>query len=93
MLPVAAAAVNRVTSSGKDLGPDQKITPFEALRAITADAACQYFEESRKGTLETGKLADLVILAADPLALDPMKMGDIKVLETIKEGKTVYQAQ
>lgn len=93
MLPVAAAAVNRVTSSGKELGPEQRITPFEALRAITADAAWQYFEENRKGTLETGKLADLVILTADPLAVDPMKIGDIKVLETIKEGKTVYQAQ
>jgi len=91
MLPVASASVNRVTSSGKELGPEQRITPFEALRAITADAAWQYFEENRKGTLETGKLADLVILAADPLAMEPMKMGDIKVLETIKEGKMVYR--
>jgi predicted amidohydrolase YtcJ len=91
MLPVAWASVNRITSSGKELGPNQRITPFEALRAITADAAWQYFEENRKGTLEAGKLADLVILAADPLAMEPMKMGDIKVLETIKEGQTVYQ--
>jgi len=93
MLPVAAAAVNRVTSSGQLLGPDQRVTAFEALRAITADAAWQYFEEDRKGTLEVGKLADLVILSADPLAEDPMKMADIKVLETVKEGQTVYQSE
>jgi predicted amidohydrolase YtcJ len=93
MLPVAAASVNRVTSSGRPLGFDQRITAFEALRAITADAAWQYFEEDRKGTLEVGKLADLVVLAADPLAIDPVAMGDIAVLETIKEGQTVFRAQ
>ncbi len=91
MLPVAAASVNRMTSGGEALGPDQKITAFEALRAITADAAWQYFEEDRKGTLEAGKVADLVILDADPLAIDPMKMADITVLETIKNGTTVYR--
>ncbi|WP_052050434.1 amidohydrolase [Leptolyngbya sp. KIOST-1] len=91
MLPVAAAAVNRVTSGGADLGPDQRITPFEALRGITADAAWQYFEEDHKGTLEVGKLADLVVLSADPLAADPMKMGEIQVLETIKAGQTIYR--
>jgi hypothetical protein len=91
MLPVAAAAVNRVTSSGQDLGPDQRVTAFEALRAITSDAAWQYFEEDRKGTLAVGKLADLVILSADPLAEDPMKMADIEVVETIKEGQSVFR--
>ncbi len=90
MLPVASASVNRITSGGKELGPEQRITPFEALRAITADAAWQYFEEERKGTLEAGKLADLVILSDDPLSVDPVKMGDISVLETIKDGKTIY---
>ncbi len=92
MLPVAAAAVNRVTSSGQPLGFDQRITAFEALRAITADAAWQYFEEDHKGTLETGKLADLVVLSADPLAVDPMTMADIAVLETIKEDQSIYKA-
>jgi len=91
MLPVAAAAVNRLTTSGKLLGPDERITPYEALRAITKDAAWQYFEEDRKGTLEAGKLADLVILDKDPLAVDPMSMKDIKVLETIKEGQVIYK--
>jgi len=92
MLPVAAASVNRMTSGGKPLGSEQKITPFEALRAITHDAAWQYFQEDRKGTLEAGKVADLVILDADPLATDPTKMADIQVLETIKDGETVFRA-
>ena len=91
MLPVAAAAVNRMTTGGKQLGPDQKITAFEALRAITHDAAWQYFQEDRKGTLEAGKVADLVILDADPLAVDPAKMASIAVLETIKDGETVFR--
>jgi predicted amidohydrolase YtcJ len=93
MLAVASASVNRMTTGGNELGPEQRITAFEALRAITADAAWQYFEEDRKGTLETGKLADLVILSGDPLAVDPMKMADIKVLETIKDGKMVFSAK
>lgn len=90
MLPLVSAAVNRITSQGNLLGEEQKITPFEALRAITADAAFQYFEENRKGTLEAGKLADLVILDQDPLSIDPLLIEKITVLETIKEGVTVY---
>jgi hypothetical protein len=93
MLPVVAAAVNRVTSSGKLLGPEERITPYEALRAITKDAAWQYFEEHRKGTLEPGKLADMVVLDADPLKINPKELGNIKVLETIKEGQTVFRAK
>jgi predicted amidohydrolase YtcJ len=93
MLNVAWAAVNRVTTSGKILGPEERITPFEALRAITADAAWQNFEEKRKGTLEAGKLADMVVLSDDPLVVDPMKIKDIKVLKTIKEGESIYSAE
>jgi predicted amidohydrolase YtcJ len=93
MLQVASASVNRITSGGKELGPEQRITAFEALRAITADAAWQYFEEDSKGTLENGKLADLVILSDNPMTVDPMKMVDIEVLETIKEGVTIYQVK
>lgn len=93
MLKVAWAAVNRVTTSGKSLGPGERITPFEAMRAITADAAWQNFEEDRKGTLEAGKLADMVILSGDPLSIDPMAIKDIRVMQTIKEGRTVYPAK
>jgi predicted amidohydrolase YtcJ len=93
MLNVVWSAVNRVTTSGEKLGPEERITPFEALRAITADAAWQYYEENRKGTLEPGKLADMVVLTDDPLATDPMKIRDIKVLETIKEGERIFTSK
>jgi len=93
MLTVAWSAVNRVTTSGKELGPEHRITPFEALRAITADAAWQNFEEDRKGTLEAGKLADMVVLSDDPLSVNPMKIKDIQVLKTIKEGESIYTAK
>jgi geranylgeranyl diphosphate synthase type II len=55
--------------------------------------AYQYFEEKTKGTLEAGKLADLVILEANPLKVEPMTIKDIKVLETLKAGKSIYKAQ
>jgi len=92
MLNVVWTAINRVTTSGKLLGPEQRITPFEAFRAITADSAWQNFEEDLKGTLEPGKLADLVVLSADPMTVDPMTIKDIRVLQTIKEGEAVYTA-
>ncbi|MCA9512117.1 MAG: amidohydrolase [Myxococcota bacterium] len=85
-------AVNRVTRSGKVLGPDERLTPLEALRAITIDAAYQAFEERRKGSLEPGKLADLVVLSASPLDVEPDAIRDIEVVETIKAGRTVWSA-
>lgn len=89
---VVWSAVNRLTRKGEVLGPDQRVTVYEALKAITSEAARQYFEEATKGTLEVGKLADLVILDKDPEAVEPITIKDIKVLETIKEGKTIYKA-
>ena len=89
---VVWSAVNRVSRGGEVIGPDQRVTPMEALKAITINAAYQYFEEKSKGSLEPGKLADLVILDGNPLKVDPMKIKDIKVIETIKEGKTIYRA-
>lgn len=85
-------AVNRVSRSGAVIGSDQRITPFEALQAITINAAAQYREADQKGSLQVGKLADLVVLDANPLTVDPMAIKDIAVLETIKEGDTVYRA-
>ncbi|WP_430811900.1 MULTISPECIES: amidohydrolase [unclassified Carboxylicivirga] len=90
---VLDATVNRVTRSGKILGADQRITPFEGLKALTDWAAYQYFEEETKGTLTEGKLADFVILDQNPLKIDPMDIHNIEVLESIKEGKTVYKAK
>jgi hypothetical protein len=87
------SAVNRLSRSGVVIGPDQRVTPLEALQAITINAAYQYFEEDSKGSIEVGKLADLVILDRNPLTVDPMTIKDIKVVETIKEGKSIYKAQ
>jgi predicted amidohydrolase YtcJ len=85
-------AVNRVSRDGTVIGPDQRITPLEALKAITINSAYQYGEEASKGSIEPGKLADLVILDKNPLTVPPMEIKDIKVVETIKEGKTIYKA-
>lgn len=84
------AAVNRTTRSGMILGPNERIGVLDALKAITINAAYQYQEEKQKGSLKEGKLADLVVLDQNPLTIDPKKLRDIKVLETIKEGETVF---
>jgi predicted amidohydrolase YtcJ len=86
------SAVNRRTRSGFVLGADQRLTPLEALKALTIWSAYQHFEEDQKGSIEIGKLADFAILSDNPLTVDPAKIQDIKVVETIKEGKTVYKA-
>ncbi len=90
MMRLMWSAVNRTTRSGKTLGPEQQISPLRALKAITTDAAYQYFEEDRKGTIEVGKLADLTVLSGDPLRVQPALIKDIRVLETIKEGATLF---
>ena len=91
LMQVMWATVNRVTRSGKVQGPAERITPNEALKAITLWGAYQHFEEDRKGSIEAGKLADFVVLSANPLEVDPMEINRIVVLETIKEGKTIYR--
>jgi hypothetical protein len=85
------SAVNRISRSGAEIGPEQRVTALEGLKSMTIWAAEQYDEQATKGSLEPGKLADLVILDADPLSVDPVNIRDIKVLQTIKEGKTIYQ--
>ena len=92
MMLLLWCAVNRVTRSGQVLGAEERVPAEEALKAITINAAYQYFEESEKGSLEPGKLADLVILSHDPTKVDPMFIKDIQVLETIKEGESIYRA-
>ena len=91
MLRLAQTAVVRTTRSGFVLGPAERVSPYVALKAMTDWAAYQYFEEKSKGTLEPGKLADLVILERDPLKADPTTISTIKVVETIKEGKPIFQ--
>ncbi len=85
------SSVNRVSRSGQIIGPDERLTPAEGLRAITINGAYEYFEEKEKGSLEKGKIADLVILSDDPTTIDPARIKDIQVLETIKEGKSIYK--
>jgi len=91
ILALVDAGVNRMSGSGQVIGPDERITPYQALRAVTATAAYQLKEEKTKGTLEVGKLADLVILEKNPLTVEPTTIKDIAVIETIKEGKTVWR--
>ncbi len=91
MLHSVWSAVNRLSRNGNIIGEDQKISVFEAMKAVTIGAAYEYFEEDSKGSIKPGKRADLVILDKSPLAVDPMEIKDITVLETIKDGKMVYK--
>lgn len=93
MLHTVWCAVNRLTRSGQPIGQDQCISVYEALKGVTIHGAYAYHEDTRKGTLEAGKLADMVILDRNPLKTDKMQIRDIQVLETIKEGETLYTRQ
>ncbi|WP_231970136.1 amidohydrolase [Polynucleobacter necessarius] len=84
------SAVNRKTFSGEVLDPEQRISPYLALQGFTKDAAYQYREESSKGTITAGKLADLVVLDQNPLKVSPSDIKNIQVLKTIKGGVEVY---
>ena len=90
LMQIVWASVNRVSRSGTVMGPDERISPYEALKAITIWSAHQHFEEDKKGSLAVGKLADLVILSDNPLTIDPMKINQIKVIQTLKDGESVY---
>jgi hypothetical protein len=85
------AAVNRVSSSGQSMGEAQRVSALQALRAVTIDAAYQHFEEAEKGSIEPGKLADLVILSESPLDR-PDRIDEIRVLETLIGGRAVFRA-
>lgn len=92
VLALVDAGVNRRTESGNVIGPAERLSPYDALKAVTANAAYQIKEEKTKGTLEAGKLADLVILERNPLKVDPQTIKDIRVLQTLKEGVPVFTA-
>ena len=91
MLETIWCAVNRITKNGVLLGADERIPAIEALKAVTKNAAYQYFEEDIKGTIKEGKLADLVILDKNILKVEPMEIKNIQVLETIKEGESIFK--
>jgi predicted amidohydrolase YtcJ len=84
------AAVNRISTGGDVIGAEQRVTPVEALRAVTINAAWQHFDEARTGSIEPGKLADFVILSENPL-LAPERIKDMQVLETIVGGRAIYK--
>ncbi len=85
-------AMARETRSGEVLGADQRIDAYKGLQGLTTGPAWQVFEEDRKGRIKKGLLADFVILDANPLKTGVDGVRDIKVLETIKEGETIYRA-
>ncbi len=84
------AAVNRSSRSGKVWGEAQRISVMDALKASTINAAYQFHEEKSKGSIEVGKLADLIIIDQNPLSVSPAKLNTIKVLATFKEGESIY---
>jgi predicted amidohydrolase YtcJ len=85
-------AVTRKTRSGFVLGDAERIEFADALHAVTLGAAYQYFEEDRKGSIEVGKRADLVVLARDPAAGSPDMISEIGIVETFARGASVYAA-
>ncbi len=93
MLETLWCAVNRVTKGGVSLGEAERIPVEEALKAVTVNAAWQYFEEDKKGSIEAGKNADFVMLDRNPLSVPLDELRDIRVLKTIKGGKTIFERQ
>ncbi|MBL0115737.1 MAG: amidohydrolase family protein [Sphingomonadales bacterium] len=84
------SSVNRRTQSGDILGPLERISVYQALQQVTINAALQIGEDGEKGSIAIGKRADFVLLETNPLSADPMKLNEVKVLATIKDGSTVF---
>ena len=91
MMEAIGTAVTRTTLSGQVLRPQERVSPYTALLAATRNAAYTYREETIKGTITVGKIADLVILEANPLTASPDAIKDTRVVETIKRGTTLYR--
>ncbi|WP_062567119.1 amidohydrolase [Pseudoalteromonas arabiensis] len=89
-LRVLDATVNRTTRTDQVLGPEQRVSVYTALQAMTIWPAYQHFEETSKGQLKQGMQADLIILDNNPLKIKPAELHNLHVLETISRGKTVY---
>jgi hypothetical protein len=81
------AAVNRISTSGRVVGPDQRISAEDALEGITIGAAYSLQLEDEIGSIEPGKLANFTILEENPLTVDPLTLADIKVWGTVLEGR------
>lgn len=85
-----SVAVTRLAPSGRVLGPQERITVEQAIRAQTLDAAWQLFSDDAVGSLEVGKYADLVVLSADPRTVPPQDIADLEVVATYLAGERVY---
>jgi predicted amidohydrolase YtcJ len=73
------------------VGPEQAISRAEALRCASVDCAYVTFDEGKKGSLEPGKLADLAVSSADPLAVGEEGLRDITAAMTMVGGKVVHE--
>jgi hypothetical protein len=83
-------AVTRKTEGGRVIGPEQRVSAEQALRMMTIDAAKFSFDEGRKGSIEVGKLGDLVMLSDDLLTIQPDRIRDITPLMTVLGGEVVF---
>ena len=88
-----ATVTRRARGSGRIVGPEHRVDVITALKAMTIWPAYHHFEEKTKGSLERGKLADFAILSKDPSKVEPATIADIKVTETVKEGKTIFRLE
>ena len=84
-------AMARESRSGVIIGPDQRVDAYTALQGLTTGPAWQFFEEDQRGRIPEGLLADFVILSADPIETEVDSIREIRVLETIKEGETIFR--
>jgi predicted amidohydrolase YtcJ len=85
-----SVAATRIAPSGRVIGPEERITVDQAIRAQTLDAAWQLFSDDVIGSLEVGKYADMVVLSADPRAVPPADIADLEVRATYLAGRQVY---
>ena len=81
------SAVNRINSDGDVLAPEEKVTLFTAMKAVTIEAARSLQQEGEIGTIATGKRADFVILGQNPFKVDPVAIKDVPVIATVLGGK------
>ncbi|MFT5258647.1 MAG: putative amidohydrolase YtcJ [Saprospiraceae bacterium] len=87
-----SGAVNRISTNGTNMGEDQRISVMEAIRAYTYDAAYSVYQEQTKGSIEVGKLADLVVLETDILSIERTDIASQQVAMTISNGRVVYDS-
>ena len=87
------AAATRTTVTGRVLGVSERLTPLEALRSYTLGGAYATGREARLGSLEPGKLADLVVLDRDPLVVPPEELREVRALATFLGGRAVHDVR